>query len=304
MHGGWLRNIDQTTGRLDLPATGAIVGGQVSVTSFFFGDGARFLSPTVTPLDTVLRSRAFAWQQQTGTAGVRVSHAVRHRMMVEFSGDYNRATMSPTGAVLTGIDSTRASVTRALQQVLSAGSVASTVSSAVTSTKQDGFQLTTTASVVFDLKESGRAIPYVTGGGGVLFNNIDAASVNVTGRYELGTPAQIFGADSVTIRSPVNTFEYLGMGGAGVKYYVTPRWGVRFEGRARVYPNKIDTLVGASPVVTLRSAGSPYPLIDIGALQFSSTAPLTGAPVADFVTFKGRRLRAQASAVAGVFWRF
>jgi hypothetical protein len=89
-----------------------------------------------------------------------------------------------------------------------------------------------------------------------------------------------------------------------LKYYATPRWGVRFDGRVHLYPNKMANLVDATPVVTLRSTGSPFPVINIGMLQFSSTAPLTGAPITQFSTFTGDGLRTQVRAAAGVFWRF
>jgi hypothetical protein len=303
-HGGWLGNIEQTRGSSSLPATGSIVGGQISVSSFFVGDGARLLAQGVTRLDPVLLRPAIQWQGQTGVVGIGLTRAIRRRLAAYISVDYNRSTLAATDATLAGVEATRTSVTRTLQQVLSGSSVPSSVSAVTSVNDRQGWQLAAMGAVLVYLRETGKTIPYVTGGGGVLFNRIDAADVTLTGRYELGMPAQIFWTDSVRVHSAANGREYIGMAGAGLKQFVTPRWGVRVEGRAYLLPNKTTTQVDTVPAIALRSTGSPYPIINAGTLQFSTTAPLTAAPVGNFATFTGTGVRAQARVTAGVFWRF
>ena len=80
-------------------------------------------------------------------------------------------------------------------------------------------------------------------------------------------------------------------------------WGIRLDARARLYQNSALTLVDATPGRALESTGAPFPLINSGALQFSSTSPLTGPPIAGFTTFAGTRMLIQVAVAVGLIWR-
>jgi hypothetical protein len=141
-----------------------------------------------------------------------------------------------------------------------------------------------------NLRETGKAIPYVTMGAGVVFNRGDAPSATLVGTYQLGAPGQIVGTDTVNLRYSLSSRTYVGLGGAGLRYFITPTRGIR----------------------------SPFPLINTGALQFSSTAPLTGVSISatpgavsaagtlapGLTTFAGTGLLAQVGITLGFFLRF
>jgi len=237
---------------------------------------------------------------------------------LEIAFDYSPGDLALTNTALAGIEATRASFTGALEHALSVSSVASTVTSVATViNRQHASQLFTTGTLLVNLRETGKAIPYVTMGAGVVFNTGDTPSATLVGRYQLGAPGQIFGTDAVNLRYSLKGRTYVGIGGAGLRYFITPRWGIRFDGRAQLYPNTIVNLVNATPAIALESTGSPFPLINSGALQFSSTAPLTGVSISatpgavvsgglapGLTTFTGSRYLSQVSITLGFFLRF
>jgi hypothetical protein len=330
VHGGLSVNGSQNSGSGALPQTGAIVGGKISVTSFYFGQGALLFNqneigspgalavPTITPVDPVLLGSVVQRKRQGGTLGVRVDRTLGHRFAVDITFDYSPGDLALKNTALTGIDATRASFKGALEHALSVSSVASTVTSVATViNQQHAPQLFATGALLVNLRETGKAIPYVTTGGGVVFNTGDTPSATLVGTYQLGAPGQIFGSDTVNLRYSLKSRTFVGIGGAGLKYFITPTRGIRFDGRLQLYRNTIVNLVNATPTIALESTGSPFPLINSGALQFSSTAPLTGVSISatpgavvagglapGFTTFTGSGYLAQVSITLGFFLRF
>ena len=314
-HGGLTMAGHPTDGSRNLPATGAIVGGLISASSFYFGEGARLFNqnqvaiagssvPTITALDPVVLGSAIRWQRMSGTVGVRLSRAIGERFAVELTADYNRSALVFADGALTAIEATRATFVAALARALAHGSIPSTVTSVTAVSEQRVAQLFTGAALLVKLRTSGKAIPYVIGGGGAVFNRGTTPSASLVGNYRFGASSQVFGTDSVLLQYSVPNRHYVVIGGGGLKYYATPRWGVRIDGRAQIWRNEIENQVSATPARALESAGSPFPIVASGALQFSSTAPLTGRPLAGVTTFSGSGYQVQVSIVAGVFWRF
>ena len=316
VHAGGLLNARHGGGSGSLPLTGAMVGGQMSVTSFFFGDGARMVNENqagvlgnqaarVTPLDPVLLGSAIQWGRVTGAVGIRASRPVWRRMAVEISVEHERVALAFTERARAGIEEARASVTQSLAQALATSSVPATVTTlATTDGGQRGSQVSASGTIVVHAKDRQRFTPYGTVGAGVVFNRIDTPSATLTARYELGATGEVVGTETVTLRYTVNDFEYMGIVGGGVKYRLARRWGMRVDGRARLLLNQVVNRVDSASSVARRSTGSPFPLVNVGALQFSSTAPLTGAPIVDAPTFASGRVRAQATMSVGLFWRF
>jgi hypothetical protein len=315
VHGGWLFNDRRRSGSGGLPSTGAVVGGQISVTSFFFGNGSRLFNdnqaaipgglPSIVPLDPLLLGSSLRWQRNIGTVGLRISRRIARRFTVEFSGDYDRTALALPHSTPDSIDVTRASIEQAIGSAVSGLGAPATVStSATVNQRLRGTQLSATGALLIHLRETTRLTPYVAVGGGAIFNRTDTPSVTVTSRYELGAAAEIVGTDSVRLHYTIKDRQYIGLVGAGVKYRLSPRWGLRVDARARLYPNRITNFVDATPDVVLRSTGSPFPRVDLQALQFSSTAPLTGAPIANAATFATSGLRTQVGMAAGLILRF
>jgi hypothetical protein len=329
VHGGLSVNGHQGSGSGSLPLTGAIIGGKISVSSFYFGQGTQLFNqneagisggsaPTITPMDPVLLSSVVQRQRYGGTLGARVDRAISHRLTVDITFDYSPGNLAFTNTALAEIEAARASFTPALERALSVSSVASTVTSVATViNQQHAPQVFTTGALMVNLRETGKAIPYVTMGAGVVFSTGDAPTATLVGTYQLGVPGQVFGTDTVNLRYSLNGRTFVWLGGAGFKYFMTPTRGLRFDGRVQLYRNTIVNLVNTTPAIALESTGSPFPLMNSGALQFSSTAPLNGVSISapggtvaagalapGLTTFTGSGYLAQVGITLGFFFRF
>lgn len=305
-----------TAGSGTLPVSGAIVGGLISASSFYFGSAAQLFNqnqiglggssvPTITPLDPILVGSAVRPQAWTGTAGLRVERTLRGRLSIEMTGDYRWRELAFADTALGALETTRASFTRALTGALADRSIPSTVSSVLTlSDHRRAAELLASGAVVMRLKKEGKTIPYLVGGGGAIFHRGDTPSALLEGNYQFGAVSQVLGRDSVALTYSLPDRDYFGLGGAGLKYYTAGRWGVRVDGRVQLVSNGIENLITAAPARALESAGAPFPIIRSGALQFSSTAPLTGAAIASATTFAGRGVQVQMNIAAGLFLRF
>lgn len=316
VHAGGLLNARQDGGSGSLPLTGDMIGGQISVTSFFFGEGTRMVNQNqasvfgsraaaITPLDSVLLGSAMQWQRTMGGIGARVSRSIRRSLALELSVDYERVVLQLTGAALAGVERTRASVERSLVEALTTASVPSAVSVvAATDTPRRGSQVAATGTLVVHARELHGFTPFVAFGGGVVFNRAETPSATLTARYEFGTTGEVVGTNAVTLGYGVNSMEYAGIVGGGVKCRLAPRWGIRLDARARLLPNDVVNRVGTESFVVRRSTGAPFPLVNVGSLQFSSTAPLSGAPIVDAATFTSDGVRAHVTMGVGLYWRF
>jgi len=87
-------------------------------------------------------------------------------------------------------------------------------------------------------------------------------------------------------------------------YLVTPKSGIRIDGRTHFYKNPTTNLVDVTPALAAESTGQPFPLVTSGSLQFFTTAPLNGPPVAGATTFTGSGVQAHLAFSVGFFRRF
>ena len=313
--GGYSSVDYQRGGTSILPPTGAVSGGLLGVSTFLLGEGARLFNQnqvstfgsqaaSITALDPVVQS-SIVERQQALTVGLHVTRAIGRRFAVEIGADYSPGHLAFTPSALSVIDASRASFAPALLRALSISPVASSASAQTTvADRQTASQLFATGSLIVNLKTTGRMIPYLSGGGGVVFNNGNLPSATVTGVYQFGDSAQVFGTDTVTIAYSLKDRVYAWTGGAGLKYAVSPRWGLRFDARARVYANSSITAIDITPGRSLESTGAPFPVFKSGALQFGPAGPMTGSPVAGFTSFAGKGLQGQVALTAGLFLRF
>jgi hypothetical protein len=98
--------------------------------------------------------------------------------------------------------------------------------------------------------------------------------------------------------------------GGGLKYYLSPRWGVRVDARWYLSQNAIDNLIDTSNAVALGTPAGSVASATIPAIQFSNS-PSTGiqsslsAPTLNgFRVFEGGGIQRQLSTTAGLIWRF
>jgi hypothetical protein len=297
------------------------------VTSWFFGDGAALLnqvssgrgSATITPLDAVLNSLAVE-REDARTFGCHISHKIAARVTAEFSVDYSGAQLTTSDAALAAIEAGRASFVSAFSAPLPAGQGGMTplAAAAATTTVDNvrGHQVFTTAVLHINLRAAGKLIPYATLGGGIVSNRGGAPTATLTGNYRFTSPPGAPNAgtlahdetDTVTMHYSIGRNAFVGVVGGGMKYDVTQRWGLRLDIRAHVSRNSVSTLLDTRASVPALPSGAIRVLGTNPALQFSASPTaspsLSGAPLADFQTFRAGAIQGQIQIVPGLFWRF
>ncbi len=329
VHGGGLLATSPASGDVALPNPGApfttFVGGSTRfVSSWYFGDGAALynqfvaslanpaLTNTINPLDPALNSEVV--HRQHGAAfGGRLYRELTPRWGVELNFDYNLGELQISSRGLNQIAATSASWAAAFTQFTTfIAATGVTVTSTPTVHRSDGHQALITGGAVLNLKTQGRAIPYLTFGLGVIHNTGDMPFVNLVGNYRfsgfLGAPFNQ--TDSVGLRYTIDGNVVTGYVGAGLKYYVTPHWGIRIDARDYLSPNTINNLVNASPsqVVGVPAVATTF----VGpnpTLQFSNDPSfmptnLSGPVISGFRTFSSNGVQQQVAVSGGVFFRF
>ena len=97
--------------------------------------------------------------------------------------------------------------------------------------------------------------------------------------------------------------------GGGIKYAVTPHWGVRLDVRAHLSKNSVSNLVDANPTVATLTPAF-VAMTPTNPTMVWSNNPSTGVqsslngPINGFRTFAGSGIQTQISIVPGFFWRF
>ena len=314
IHAGWARSTHPTGGSESLPTTGTVVSNLVSASTFYFGSGTQLFnqnqtnvdgaSATIAALDPVVLGSAITWRPDAASAGLRVNRAIGRRLSVEIAAEYGPGTLAFTNQALSAIEATRASVVPALGRALGRELSAPVTSVATVIDRQSASQVFTTAALLVNLRRTGRTMPYLVGGAGGVLRWGSAPAALLVGTYRFGAPSQVIGTDAVSLRYSLPNRDYVGIGGGGLKYHASPRWGLRFDARAHLMRNRISNTVDVTPSRALESGGAPFPIVTSGPLQFSSTAPLTGPSLFGVTTFSGRGYQARVSVTAGLFWRF
>lgn len=330
-HGGGMLASHPTRGSVTMPdpaATFTTLAGRPSrrVSSWYFGDGPPLLndvssallaSQRITSLDPALNT-SIARRSSGGAFGVRVSRAINARFTVEAAFDYSLGRLALTDTALAAIESSRGTFASAWNGLIRTGPfVQPTVSSVATIDSSRGTQIFTTGALNIALKTRGKAIPYVTVGAGVVSTRGGTPRASLAGNYQFmimfgsfAPAAPINESDSVTVRALTADTVFVGVVGGGVKYYVSPRWGVRADVRGHLGANKTTTVVDATPSV---ATGSPLGLIASStnpSIQFSNSATspqrssLSGPAISQVRTFAGRGAQSHVSLTTGVFWRF
>lgn len=315
VHGGISAPQNQSNGSGALPTTGTLLQGEISASTFYFGDGARMFndnqraiagtqSPVIVPLDGILLG-AITTRKPGPAFGVRVERAIKERFAVQVSGDLALDHLEYTPEALTAIETTRTSYIAALQRALSPSALTSSVTSVSALTDhQRATQVFATGAFVLKLRTSGKTIPYVDGGGGVVLNGGNTPQASLVGNYTLNNPAQLLGTDTVAITYSQESWTEVGLFGGGVTHDVTSKWGIRVDAREYLFKNTGETDIAVTPTLGFQSTGQPFPLVNAGSLKFATTAPLSGAPVSASPTFTGSGLQGHLIVSAGFFLRF
>lgn len=329
VHGAGFLSYNPTSGTSFLPP---VVGGFTSpsggssliVPSWYFGAGATlyntvelnhpaFLSQPIASLDSVL-THAVTRRDHGPGLGARISRDLSPRFSIEADFDYNFGSLALNGAG-DQINAASASWQAAFSQVFgpTACPVCTGVSVTSVATIHDhtGRELLATGALNINLRTQGRAIPYVTVGGGGIFSMGDAPSATLVGNYQfafLGAPHNE--TDAIRLHYGVPDHTATGFFGAGVKYYVTSHYGIRAEVRDYVSHYHVDNLLDAAPSVATLTPANAIGTSGSPSLSFSNN-PLTGFPSSlsapaftNFRTLAGSGTLHQVEMTFGVFWRF
>jgi hypothetical protein len=308
VHGGLSMNRDQTSGIATLPTTGTTVQGLVSLNTMAFGAGTALFnsnrpSTPIVGLDGILSASPVT--RNAGAAlGGRVQRALNDRLAIEVSGDFLRGRLAFRPTVLSGIESTRASYATALERTLALSDEVSSASSVATiADRQLATRVVATGALVRHWRRSGRTMPYVLAGGGVMFNHANALEATVAGTYRLGITSYVTGVDTVRVHVQEDSKAIVALGGVGVKHAMSRHTGFRVDARVHAYRNSLRTVVDVTPTMAAQSLGPTLPLLNVDMLQFSAIAPLS-QPSLSAVTFAGSGLNVHTSVTAGLFLRF
>ncbi len=346
VHGGYMFAVNPTSGTSNLPNPGLPFAEVLSpsadctnlasrctraIPSFYFGDGANlyngfvtatspFLTNTITPWDAVLTSSVVR-RQDGGTVGGRVSYDFNRRINAELNFDYNLGDLAFTRGALLNTLATSDSWAAAWGEfvvncVVCTNGVASSTPTII---NHQGAAFEFTGGVNVNWWTTGRFIPYVSAGIGVLHTTGDVPAINLTGNFQfdslmtLGVASHTNETDSATLVTSVAGNTLVGYVGIGAKYYVTPHWGLRFDVRDHISANGISNLLSASPSVVLVPAGTGGCLVGAflhsGDLQWCNdssvgNSSLSGPAISNFRTFSGSGALHQVSVTAGLFFRF
>jgi hypothetical protein len=305
-------------------STGGPVAGSRAVSSWYFGDGTTLINQVnagfnvasrLTPLDSMLTRPAVRRTHGAGF-GVRVGRALTPRVVAEFNLDYHLTTLQLNDETREAIEQARSSFISAWNALLLTGATTSrSIASTADIADGDNNQTSAIGAIKFRFKPEGRMTPYVTAGAGALFQDGDAPVVTLTGTYGFSFAGlfPINERDQVTVRVVPEDRVFLGIVGGGVEFDIPPgrgRHGVRADVRVHMSANTVDTLVNATPSITVQS---PIFFVSTGippSIQFSNdprtgrASSLSGPPIADLRTFTASGTQTQVLIGVGYFWRF
>jgi hypothetical protein len=185
-----------------------------------------------------------------------------------------------------------------------------------------GHQLFTSGALIINLRTTGDVIPYATVGASLIAITGDLPTATLRGNYQilLVNGAQINETDNVTVTDGRDDRTVGGIFGGGLKYHVSPRWGIRFDARVSLSRNTASTVLDAAPNVALGqlpagrtlypsdptiqySNNSSDPVTALGSTAIAAST-LTGPALTGLRTFSGSGVSSQTNITVGIFWRF
>jgi hypothetical protein len=120
--------------------------------------------------------------------------------------------------------------------------------------------------------------------------------------------------DFVSIRFKIPDYVVVGVIGGGIKYFVTPGWGLRFDARTHFAPSRYENLLytssgtgGGRCIPCLLNRGPTIAFGDTPAIQITGVpAPhsLSGPYLESFQTFRSSGIQQQIVISIGVIRRF
>lgn len=356
-HGGGMLPTNQTAGTATLPGPGAslttagiygppappvlVVATSRRVSSWYFGDGAVLFGQAATAvaanpvamtapfpgrivaLDPVLGG-SLGEVDRGGTIGVRVTRVLTPRFSAELSIDYSLSRVRIARVNSDAIEATRASFIPAFNGLITSNSsrVARSITSDAALAAGSAHHLFTSGALIVNLKSTGRVMPYATVGASLISIHGERPSVVLTGNYQFSnimTGASYNETDRVVVRDTRDARSFAGILGGGLKYEVSPRWGIRLDARVSLSSNPESTGLDADPDValgqlpagrvtlnadpTIQFGNSSNPVTGLGVTAIAPST-LSGPAITGFRTWSGSGVSSRTDVVVGIFWRF
>ena len=240
------------------------------------------------------------------------------------SVDYSLSRLQFTPANNEAIEATRASFIPAFNGLITfnPNRVLNSLTSTAALESGDGHQLFTSGALIINMRTIGNIIPYATVGAGLISTTGKMPSVTLTGNYQFLAPggAPFKETDNVTVRDARDDRTVAGTLSGGVRYHVSPRWGIRLEARVFLSKNTASTVLDATPNVALGllpvgrailnadptiqfSNNSSDPVSALGVTAVAAST-LSGPALTGLRTFSGSGVSSHTNITAGMFWRF
>jgi len=313
-HGGGFFNTDSGSGEAfavpsGTPFTTVNATPSVFVSSYMFGDGTTLANLVaaagvgggpIVPLDPLL-ARSLGTRDNGPSIGLRLSRDIGSYFNAEMNFDWSFTPVQIRDSRLLKIEDTRASF----------GTFFPTPGAISDIRRSAGSQLFYTGVVNVYLKPNGKVLPYLSFGAGGVSDVGPLPHAGIFGQYSFGGSAGPHEeTDIVNLEAGSKSHtHFVGILGFGVKYFATPKWGLRLDIRDHVTRNYIDTILSAHPIVATLTPSDVVSFVTTPDLQFSNDpaagqSTLSGPAINRIRTFKGDGINNQINLSVGVFYRF
>ena len=284
------------------------------VRSWYFGDGSAMINANmstggltgrITPLDPVLNGESVK-SSSFSPFGVRVARSLTSRFGAEFAFELMGG-LTLTDSTRTAAETTRASFETVFNSRFSAFNSRS-VSSALTMT-DGGAQMLATGALTFNLRQGGRWVPYIVGGGGAAFATGDDATIDLAGDYSFvsGSNTPYRQTDSLSVKYQAGSAAVFFAGG-GLKWYLNNRSGIQADFRMHFMGDPVSVTVNWNPATIPGTPTNTIAFFGTPALQISTSNPSLSSlslkqTEPDLVVSSGGK-RQTMNFTVGYFYRF
>ena len=287
--------------------------GAVLINQIAAGFGATGVVDRITSLDPVLTASSLERGAGVGF-GVRVSRRLTPRLRAAFVVESASEPLEFSASATTSIEATRASFERIWNGIIATGGgvlfTNSTVRGTATTTDASGGLLYVTGGIEYQLTRDKRLVPFVSAAAGVAHRSGSLPELTLTGTYQFlfVTGAPLSEQDKVRVHFSAASSSPAGVFGAGFRYFISARHGIRAEFRVHVSGDSVATKVDATPFSVPGGPAFFIASTTTPALVFSNTPAvrgnLTGPAIAGLETFTGSGTAVRVNLGVGYFWRF
>ena len=292
--------------------------------TWMFGDGAVLINQIasgfaggvqdrITALDPVLTASSL--ESGTGLSfGVRVSRRLTPRLRAAFVVERASESLEFSASATAAIEATRASFERVWSGIIATGGGVLFTNSSVhgtasTSDASSGI-IYVTGAIEYQLTRDKRLVPFVSAAAGIARRTGSLPELTLNGTYQFtflnGGP--LAEQDSVRVQFRADSTAPAGVFGAGFRYFMSARHGIRAEFRVHLSGSSVATLVDATPTSVPGTPSFAISSTTSPALVFSNSSAVrgnfTGPAITDLETFSGSGTATRINLGAGYFFRF